>query len=392
MVQSFAPAASAQTAIPCVMMRGGTSKGAYFLAADLPQDVATRDRVLLAAFGSPDDRQIDGIGGAHPLTSKVAIIGKSQRPDADIDYLFAQVVVDEARVDTSPTCGNILAGVGPFAIEAGLVKPVPGVTTVRIWMANTDSLCRATVQTPGGVVTYAGDTAISGVPGTAAPVLLEFEGIEGSSCGALLPTGAARDIIDGVPVTCIDNGMPVVVIEAAQLGCTGYETPGELNDNAALKARLEVIRLAAGARMNLGDVTNRVVPKMTLVAPARAGGAICTRTFIPRVCHEAIGVLGAVSVATACVLPGSVAVACTTLPEGDRKRVSVEHPTGEFTVELQAHAGPRGLAIGHCALVRTARALFRGHVLVPGALWSGATTTAASAQHESTHHPSTIES
>ena len=377
MGHSSPPATSVQTAIPCVMMRGGTSKGAYFLATDLPQDAATRDRVLLAAFGSPDDHQIDGIGGAHPLTSKVAIIGRSQRLDADIDYLFAQVAVDEARVDYSPTCGNILAGVAPFALETGLVKATPGTTTVRIWMANTDSLCRATVQTPHGVVTYAGDTAISGVPGTAAPVLLEFEGTEGSSCGALLPTGQPSDIIEGVPVTCIDNGMPIVVIEAARLGYTGYETPEQLNNDIALKARLEVIRLAAGARMNLGDVTNRVVPKMTLVAPARAGGAICTRTFIPRVCHEAIGVLGAVSVATACVIPGSVAFAVATVPAGDRKRVSVEHPTGEFTVELDALVAADGVVLKHCALLRTARALFRGEVLVPGSIWAAALATPA---------------
>jgi 4-oxalomesaconate tautomerase len=386
------PATSAQTAIPCVMMRGGTSKGAYFLATDLPQDPALRDRMLLAAFGSPDDRQIDGIGGAHPLTSKVAIIGRSQRPDADIDYLFAQVVVDEARVDYSPTCGNILAGVAPFALEAGLVDASSGTTTLRIWMANTDSLCRATVQTPHGVVTYAGATAISGVPGTAAPVLLEFEDIEGSGCGALLPTGATSDVIEGVPVTCIDNGMPVVVIEAARLGCTGYETPAELNANSALKARLEAIRLAAGVRMNLGDVTDRVVPKMTLVAPARAGGAICTRTFIPRVCHEAIGVLGAVSVATACVIPGSVAFACATMPAGDRKRVSVEHPTGEFTVELEAHVTPEGVDIKHCALLRTARALFRGQVLVPASIRDAAPPTPAIAKQAPAIHPLPIQS
>lgn len=392
MGHSSPPAISLQIAIPCVMMRGGTSKGAYFLATDLPQDLAARDRVLLAAFGSPDDRQIDGIGGAHPLTSKVAIIGKSQRPDADIDYLFAQVVVDEARIDYSPTCGNILAGVAPFALEAGLIKASPGTTTVRIWMANTDSLCRATVQTPGGAVTYAGDTAISGVPGTAAPVLLEFEGTEGSSCGALLPTGAASDVIAGIPVTCIDNGMPVVVIEAARLGCTGYETPEQLNADSALKARLEAIRLAAGTRMNLGDVTNRVVPKMSLVAPAREGGAICTRTFIPRVCHEAIGVLGAVSVATACVIPGAVAFAVAKVPAGERKRVSVEHPTGEFTVELEAHVTATGIVLKHCALVRTARALFRGQVLVPGSAWDAATAAPASAAQEFSNHPMPIRS
>ena len=359
-----------QTEIPCVLMRGGTSKGAYFLTEDLPQTPDLRDQVLLAAFGSPDPRQIDGVGGAHPLTSKVAIVARSQRSDADIDYLFAQVVVDEARVDYSPTCGNILAGVAPFALEKGLVKASPsGETTVRIWMANTDSLCRATVQTPQGIVTYAGKTAISGVPGTAAPVLLEFEAIEGSSCGALLPTGHAQDIVTGIPVTCIDNGMPVVVIEAASLGRTGYETPEQLNADVELKSRLEVIRLAAGLLMNLGDCTGRVVPKMTLVAPPRDGGAISTRTFIPRVCHEAIGVLGAVSVATACVVPGTVASAHARLPDGERKRVSVEHPTGEFTVELEAKVSEDSVDIRHCALVRTARALFRGQVLVPASIF-----------------------
>ncbi len=358
-----------QTEIPCVLMRGGTSKGAYFLAEDLPQDRAQRDLALLAAFGSPDPRQIDGVGGAHPLTSKVAIVERSRRPDVDVDYLFAQVVVDEARVDYSPTCGNILAGVAPFALDAGLVKAsTSGETTVRIWMANTDSLCRSTVRTPQGKVTYAGETAISGVPGLAAPVLLEFDAIEGSSCGALLPTGHAQDLIDGIPVTCIDNGMPVVVIEAASLGRTGYESPEQLNADTELKARLEVIRAIAGERMNLGDCSGRVVPKMTLIAPAREGGAICTRTFIPRVCHEAIGVLGAVSVATACVVPGTVAAALALLPDGERKRVSVEHPTGEFTVELEARITANGVELKHCALVRTARALFRGQVLIPASI------------------------
>ena len=276
------------------------------------------------------------------------------------------MVVDEARVDYSPTCGNILAGVAPFALESGLLPASStGTTRVRIWMANTDSLCEATVATPDGCVSYSGDARISGVPGTAAPILLAFAGTEGSSCGALFPTGHAQDIVAGVPVTCIDNGMPVVIIEAHELGATGYESPAELDANAELKTRLETIRLAAGPLMNLGDVARRVVPKMTLIAAPREGGTVATRTFIPHVCHEAIGVLGAVSVATACVVEGTVAFPLSHLPPGARKTVSVEHPTGEFTVELETKSGPNGTEVTRSALLRTARALFAGNVLVP---------------------------
>ncbi|MGE0735620.1 MAG: 4-oxalomesaconate tautomerase [Alphaproteobacteria bacterium] len=358
-----------QTPIPCVMMRGGTSKGAYFLARDLPAEPGLRDRVLLAAIGG-DARQIDGMGGAHPLTSKVAIVAPSQRADADVDYLFAQIVVGQAKVDVSPTCGNILAGVGPFAIEQGLVKAAAGETKVRVYMVNTKSLCTATVQTPGGEVTYDGATAIGGVPGTAAPILLDFANIAGATCGALLPTGRARDTIDGIAVTCIDNGMPVVCFAAKDVGRTGYETPAELNADVELKKRIEAIRLQAGQLMRLGDVAGKVVPKMTLVAPPRDGGAVSTRTFIPHVCHEAIGVLGAVSVATACVLEGS-AIDCAVLPAGDTKVISVEHPTGEFTVQLETKKGPGGIEITRAALLRTARRLFDGKVLIPRAVWSG---------------------
>ncbi len=365
---------TSQTKIPCVMMRGGTSKGTYFLASDLPADPAIRDRVLLSVMGSPDPRQIDGVGGANPLTSKVAIISASARNDADVDYLFAQVVVDEPRVDISPTCGNILAGVGPFAIEQGLVRAEEGETKVRIYLVNTKSLCIATVKTPGRQVTYDGDARIGGVPGTSAPIPLDFLDIVGSSCGALLPTGRTRDEIAGVPVTCIDNGMPVVVFEARHVGRTGYESKDELNADTELKQRIEAIRLVAGPKMNLGDVTKKVVPKMTMVAPARDGGAVCTRTFIPHVCHDAIGVLGAVSVATACVLDGSAAAPVARIPEGATKILSIEHPTGEFTVQLETRRGAMGTDVTRAALLRTARRLFEGSVLVPRAVWDRADT------------------
>ena len=361
----------AQTRIPCLLMRGGTSKGAYFLADDLPAEGALRDRVLLAVMGSPDPRQIDGIGGADPLTSKVAIIRRSRRKDADVDYLFAQVVVDEARVDYGQNCGNILAGVGPFAIERGLVTATAALTSVRIFMENTGQLAVAQVPTAQGQVQYAGDTRIDGVPGLAAPLLVSFADVAGSSCGALLPTGNSHDLIDAVPVTCIDNGMPVVVLRAEDFGITGHESREQLDGNAALKARLESIRLQAGLRMQLGDVSQRNVPKMCLVSAPRHGGAINTRSFIPHRCHASIGVFGAVSVASACLIEGSVVQGLARITPGSTQRLSVEHPSGEFTVQISLQNG----AIGRCGLVRTARLLFDGYVCIAQQVWSPADKT-----------------
>src|SRR4051812_7431089 len=352
-------------------MRGGTSKGPFFLARNLPAAVEVRDRVLLAIMGSPDIRQIDGLGGADSLTSKVAIVGPSSRPDADVDYLFLQVVVDEPRVDASQNCGNLLAAVGPFAIERGLVAPTGEITRVRIHMVNTASVAVATVETPGGAVRYDGDARIDGVPGGAAPVPIDFLDVAGSSCGALLPTGNAKDVIEGVEVTCIDNGMPVVVIRAADLGVTGYETPEALEANAALKAKVEAIRLEAGKLMNLGDVTKKTVPKMSLIAPPQNTGAVCTRTFIPHRVHEAIGVFGAVSVATACVLPGGVGDGVVRLPPGKVESVEVEHPTGFFTVYMDVEMVDNRPVVKRAALLRTARKLMSGEVFVPATVWDG---------------------
>ena len=345
--------------VRCLWMRGGTSKGGYFLAEDLPADPATRDAFLLRVMGSPDPRQIDGMGGADPLTSKVAVVRRSERPGIDVDYLFLQVYVDQAIVTDAQNCGNILAGIGPFAIERGLVTAQDGETPVTIYMENTGQVADARVATPGGVVTYRGDARIDGVPGSAAAIPVQFRDTAGSSCGALLPTGNAVDVFDGVPVTCIDNGMPVVVLRAADFGITGEETRDALDADPVLKAKLESIRRQAGPLMNLGDVRDKSVPKMTLVSPARNGGAIATRTFIPHRCHASIGVLGAVSVATACALPESPAAALATVPNGRHKSLSIEHPTGEMTVvlDLDDHG-----AVERAAILRTARKLFDGVV------------------------------
>jgi 4-oxalomesaconate tautomerase len=358
-------------AIPCTLMRGGTSKGLYFHASDLPGDASARDRVLLAAMGSPDARQIDGLGGAHPLTSKVAVLAPSMREDADVDYLFLQVVVDKGEVSDSQNCGNVLAGVGPWAIENGLVTTTGDVTPVRIHMVNSGSLALAHVQTLSGAVEYEGDARIDGVPGTAAQILIDFLDIADSSCGTLFPTGALRDTVEGVEVTCIDNGMPVVILRASDFGKTGSETPADLEADSALKARIEAIRLAIAPRMNLGDVTKKTVPKMSLVSAPLNGGAISTRTFIPHRVHEAVGVLGAVSVATACAAPGTIAAEVARLPSAQgAMRIDVEHPTGYFTVELDVGIESGAIKVRRSALLRTARKLMQGNVFVPSAFWS----------------------
>ncbi|MET0163768.1 MAG: 4-oxalomesaconate tautomerase [Vicinamibacterales bacterium] len=354
-----------QIAIPCTMMRGGTSKGAYFLASDLPADTAQRDRILLSVMGSPDPRQIDGIGGADPLTSKVAVISPSSRPDIDVDYLFLQVWVDRAEVSDKQNCGNILAGVAPFAIEQGLVRSCDPVTKVRIFMVNTSQTVVATVQTPGGKPEYQGSARIDGVPGTAAPIPLSFSDTAGSTCGAMLPTGRAVDVVNGVEVTCIDNGMPVVVMRAADVGRTGYETREELDKDTELKARIEAIRLTAGPMMNLGDVKDQTVPKMILLAPPRQGGVVSTRSFIPHRAHAAIGVFAAVSVATACLLPESPAHSIARIPDGTTKLMLVEHPTGASPVSLTTDRQDGKTIVSEAAIISTARALFEGHVLVP---------------------------
>ncbi|MGF9694161.1 4-oxalomesaconate tautomerase [Rhizobium sp. 0TCS1.26] len=352
---SEARTASSGQGVRCMWMRGGTSKGGYFLAEDLPAD---RDAFLLRALGSPDPRQIDGMGGADPLTSKVAVVRRSERSDVDVDYLFLQVFVDRPIVSDGQNCGNILAGVGPFAIERGLVTAADGETTVRIFMENTGQLAIARVATPGGSVSYAGEARIDGVPGTASAIPITFADTAGSSCGALLPTGRTVDVIDGIACTLIDNGMPCVILEAASVGITGTETPEVLEGDSSLRERLEAIRLKAGQMMDLGDVSAKSVPKMTMVSRPRAGGAISTRTFIPHRCHDAIGVLGAVSVATACLLPDGPARALATLGTGDRLQVSVEHPTGEMTVIVSLKDGE----VREAAVLRTARKLFDGMI------------------------------
>ena len=372
-----------QPAIPSLFSAGCTSRAPFFLASDWPTSIPARNRLLLAVLGSPDRRQIAGMGGAHPLTSKVGIVSPSRTPGVALDFLFAQLQPDKDTVDTSPNCGNMLAAVVPFALERGLIKPQGDTTTVRVLTLNTDMQCDVTVQTPmtpqGRQVAYDGDARIDGVPGASAPITINFLDTAGSVCSGLLPTGQVRDVVtvtgEGIapftlPVTCIDNGMPLVMFQARDVGCTGYETVAELNADTALKQRIEALRIQTGHLMGLGDVSTKNYPKMTLIAPPRSGGSLCTRSFIPHVCHDAIGVLAAVTVGTACVLKGSVCDGVAVMDGGHEPRVSVEHPTGEFSVALGLDpANPQNVT--RAALLRTARLIMRGEVMVPAAVWTG---------------------
>ncbi|MDY7578832.1 4-oxalomesaconate tautomerase [Glaciimonas sp. Gout2] len=365
--------------VPCMLMRGGTSRGPFFLNADLPEDRALRDSILLAVMGSPDRRQIDGLGGAHPLTSKAGIVGLSSKPGVDLEFLFAQLQPDNNTVDTTPNCGNMLAAVVPFALERGIIVAQGDTTTVRVLTLNTGMQCDITVQTPNGRMQYGGDARIDGVPGTSAPVTINFLDTAGSVCPALLPTGRVLDTIAvqgsnvapfTIDATLIDNGMPMVLVRAADLNRSGNETVAQLDADTELQGKLEALRLQAGPMMGLGDVSKKNYPKMCLLALPQAAGNIATRCFIPHVCHDAIGVLAAVTVATACVLEGSVAQGLAVVPDGITKIISVEHPTGEFSVELGLDpAHPQ--SVTRAALLRTARLIMRGEVMIPASAWKG---------------------
>jgi len=360
-----------QTKIPCVIMRGGTSRGPFFLTSDLPTDTATRDAVLLSVMGSPHEIQVDGIGGSHSVTSKVAMISKSKRPDTDVDYLFAQVQINENIVDTRPNCGNMLVAVGPFAIEAGLVPAKSGETPVRIFNVNTQSRVEAIVQTPGCQVSYEGNASIDGVPGTAAPVGINFKSAIGSVTKKMLPTGRPLDVIDGVEVSCVDIAMPVVLMRADALGKSGHETAVELDADGALLARMEKIRRKAGELMGLGDVSKSVVPKMALLSQPRKGGTITSRFFVPETCHKSHPVTGTVCIASACAIPGTVAAQIAPLPPAPQGMTRIEHPSGMIIIDLDADLAGGRQELRRAALIRTARRIFEGSVCVPEKVWAG---------------------
>jgi 2-methylaconitate cis-trans-isomerase PrpF len=351
---------SMQIRIPCVLMRGGTSRGPYFLAAHLPADPTARDATLLAALGSPHPLQIDGIGGGNSLTSKVAIVGPSAEPEVDVEYLFAQVSTDRGIVDTRPNCGNMLAGVGPFAIESGLVTPTDPETLVRIRNRNTGALVEAMVQTPGGQVTYDGDASIPGVPGTSAPIALRFRDAAGSKTGALFPTGRRMEEIDGVPVTLIDGAMPLLLVDAHALGTDATLPPQEIEANPVLMARIEAMRLEAGRRMGLGDVSSSVIPKPTLLGAGTDGATVTARYLTPHAVHRAMAVTGGITLAIAARLAGTVA-ASLAMDEGSEVRIA--HPAGELLIGLSLE----GDAVRWASVLRTARRIFEGYLLVPRA-------------------------
>lgn len=342
---------SDQIAIPCVVMRGGTSRGPFFLASDLPADPRLRDAILLSVMGGGHDLGIDGIGGGNAVINKVAIIGPGSVPGADVDYLFAQVRVREGIVDTSPNCGNMLAAVGPFAIEAGLVAAAADRTHVRIHNVNTGKLIDAMVATPGGRVTYEGEASIDGVPGMAAAIELSFPNAAGARTGRLLPTGRPVDRIEGIDVTCIDAAMPVMLVRAADLGWSGGEAPSDFTDSY-FRARLEDLRIEAGRRMGFPNSAAMVIPKPVLIAPA-SEATLNVRYFMPHDCHSALAVTGAVAIATACVTPGTIAAEMVG-PLAPPVPITLAHPSGQLVVRLEPGPVAR--------VQRTARRIFEGHV------------------------------
>ncbi len=357
-----------QQSVPYAQLRGGSSKGVYLNAKDLPSDETERNKVILAIMegvGKGDPRQIDGLGGADSLTAKVAIVSPSERADVDLDYLFVQVVMGKGQLATVQNCGNILSGVLPFAIETGIFSATNGQTTAVIRMVNSNSLCEVTLETPDGQVNYKGNSKVDGVPGTAAPIICNYLDVAGKNCGALLPTGNVIDKVDGIEVTCVDNGMPVVLLRATDLGISGYETKAELDADADLKKDLESIRLQLGPKMNLGDVTNKTVPKMCLISPSKNGGLVNTRTFIPHVCHAAIGVLGAVSAATGAILPNSVGGGIIDPLADFNQPMSIEHPSGQFTVNLTIEEKHNELVFKKSGVIRTSRLISIGKVFIP---------------------------
>ena len=360
-----------QTKIPCVIMRGGTSRGPFFHLHDLPVDVPTRDAVLLSVMGSPHEIQVDGIGGANSVTSKVAMVSKSTRPDADVDYLFAQVEINEQRVDTKPNCGNMLVAVGPFAIDQGIVPAREGETPVRIFNVNTQSLVEAIVKTPGGEVTYEGTASVDGVAGPAAPVGINFKSAIGAVTKKLLPTGKPLDVIDGIEVSCIDVAMPALLMHASAFGKTGYETAAELDADKALFARMEAIRVKAGVLMGMGDVSKAVVPKIALLAKPRHGGVLSVRYFVPYACHKSLAVTGTVCLASACAIPGTIAEQIAGLTKGPQGILEIEHPSGKIAIDLDANFLNGKEELRRAALIRTARRIFEGQVNVPRAVWAG---------------------
>ncbi|MDT8343998.1 MAG: 4-oxalomesaconate tautomerase [Thermohalobaculum sp.] len=359
-----------QTAIPYHFLRGGTSRGPYFRREDLPEDRETLARVLVAVLGSGHKLNIDGLGGGAAVTTKVAMLSRSDQPGTDIDYFFAQVSVEDGQVDFKPTCGNILSGVGPAVIEMGLMPAQDGQTRVRIHAVNTGAMIEAVVATPGGAVEYEGDAAIDGVPGTAAPVYLNFMDVVGSSCGSLLPTGRARDVIDGIEVTCMDVAMPVVIARATDFGLTGYESAEEIDANRDFYARMEPIRVEAGRLMGMGEVSNSVTPKFGLLARPRAGGTVTARYFMPRACHPSMAVTGAQCLASCVLTPGTVAEGLFTQPQGNPALVVIEHPSGAIDVTVDYENGPDGFKLNSAGLLRTARLLARGEVFVPASVWT----------------------
>ena len=360
-----------QIPIPAVFMRGGTSRGLLFHKKDLPEDKAKIAKYLLKIMGSPDIRQINGMGGGTSVTSKVCIISKSLEKEVDIDYFFAQVSVQDQLVDYKPTCGNMLTAVGPAAIEMGLIKAEEGYTEIKINAVNTGANIVVKVRTKNGQVIYDGDTQIDGVPGTAAPVEMRFLSVSGSSTGAFLPTGQVADSIEGMEVTCMDVAMPMVIAKACDFGLTGQETPEELDSNVEFFEHMERVRLAAAIKMGMGDCTQSVTPKFGLVARDSRVDHLIVRYFMPWNTHPTLAVTGSQCMASCALTPGTVAYELMDWSGTIPAHLFLSHPTGIMEVMIDFDLFGKEFIHKAAGLIRTARKLAEGKIFIPNKTWNG---------------------
>lgn len=353
-----------QNKIACTFMRAGTSKGPFLDLRDLPTNIQERDQALLKIMGSPDKKQIDGIGGAAFVTSKMVMVQPSKRKDIDVDYLFAQCIIDQPIIDTKPTCGNMMSGVAPFAVEKGWVKANHPETTVRVYNFNTDSTIEMVIQTPKGEVNYTnGDFAIDGVPGTGAPILMRLSNIAGGATGKLFPTGNKKDFINGLPVSIVDAGNIMMLVKAKDLGLTGLEDADFFAKNKNPRELIEVTRLKAGLLAGMGDVSNSVLPKVGILSNPRVGGSIKSQYLTPHSLHPTHAVSGAVCIATACKAEGTVAADLAQVDkDAFSEKIILEHPSGIIPVEIEVEGSGETFTVNRAGTLRTARKLMDGFV------------------------------
>ncbi|MDH2880281.1 2-methylaconitate cis-trans isomerase PrpF family protein [Bacillus cytotoxicus] len=354
--------------IPCFVMRGGTSKGLFFLDKHLPSNKRLRNEVILKVLGAGNARGVDGMGSLDPLSNKIAIIRKSTDPGIDIDYLFLQADLKKMVLDDSVNCGNIISAVAPYAIESGVIKAESGEMTVTIRNVNTNAIVESKILTENGNVLYSGDVKIDGVPGTGAPIRLNFMNSVGSVTGKLFPTGSKMDVIEGINVSCIDVSVPLIIIQATELGIEGDESPELLNSNTMFLNKIDMIRKKVAALANLGNVSNKVIPKIAIVSRPRKSGTITSRYFIPHQCHSTHAVTGSLALSAAIKINGTTANHIVkksgSYKVEESNPIIIEHPAGQIQTESIVVESNGKYSIKQSSITRTARLILKGELVL----------------------------